>query len=125
MTLNNILMVGLGGGLGSIARFISVKTLDSKLNSVFPYGTLTVNVVGSFVLGMVYVWLSKKPGFENWSLFLGAGVCGGFTTFSAFTLENLNLIAQRQGGTAMLYIGVSLLAGILAVAGGAAVGQRL
>ncbi len=120
-----ILLVGLGGSLGSMLRYVSAKTIDARFNSVFPYGTLTVNLVGSFVIGIVYAFAMRKTGSDNWSVFLGAGFCGGFTTFSAFAVENLNLINQRLFSTSFLYIAVSILLGLLAVAGGTMIGNKL
>ena len=114
-----LLMIGLGGAIGSIARYLSVKLIDEKLNAVFPFGTLTVNIVGSFLLGMIYMLALRKVGLtENGRLFLGVGLCGGFTTFSAFALENFNLIHQKFFGLSVLYISCSVVAGILALAAG-------
>ena len=113
-------MVGLGGFLGSITRFIASKSIDDKLNVAFPYGTLTVNILGSFILGFVYALAMRKADFpETWRLLLGAGFCGGFTTFSAFAWENLNLIQGRLLSSSILYILLSLFAGFLAVWSGA------
>jgi fluoride exporter len=126
MDIYKVLAVGFGGFLGSIARYVTVKSVDDKLNAVFPYGTLSVNVIGSFLLGLIYVLASRKAGLtDNWRLFLGAGFCGGFTTFSAFALENFNLIEQKLGGISLAYVSVSLLAGLLALAAGVWLGRFL
>jgi fluoride exporter len=122
MTLYKIFLVGLGGSLGSMLRYISVKTIDGKLASLFPYGTLTVNLIGSFIIGLLYALIARKTGSENWNVFFGAGFCGGFTTFSAFALENFSLINQRMISTSFLYIGVSIVVGLLAVWAGMMVG---
>ena len=114
-----LLVVGLGGAIGSVARYLTAKVVDQKLNSVLPYGTLTVNLVGSFLLGIIYMLALRKAGLtENGRLFLGVGFCGGFTTFSAFALENFSLMQQKLMGTSILYISVSVVAGILALAAG-------
>lgn len=119
MDFYKVLVVGLGGFLGSIARYVTVKSVDEKLNTVFPYGTLTVNIAGSFFLGVIYALAIRKTGMtENWRLFTGAGFCGGFTTFSAFALENLNLIQQKMVGTSVAYLSISLVSGLLALAAG-------
>jgi CrcB protein len=125
MNIYKILLVGLGGSLGSMLRYVSAKTIDAKINSIFPYGTFTVNIVGSFVIGVVYALAMRKTGSDNWSVFLGAGFCGGFTTFSAFALENLNLINQKMFSTSIIYISVSILLGLLAVAAGTVIGNKL
>lgn len=126
MDIYKVLAVGFGGFLGSIARYVTVKSVDEKLNTLFPYGTLSVNIIGSFLLGLIYVLASRKTGMtEQWRLFLGAGFCGGFTTFSAFALENFNLIEQKLGGISLAYVSVSLLAGLLALAAGVWLGRFL
>lgn len=126
MDVYKVLAVGFGGFLGSIARYVTVKSVDEKLNAIFPYGTLSVNVIGSFLLGLIYVLASRKAGMtDHWRLFLGAGFCGGFTTFSAFALENFNLIEQKLGGISLAYVSVSLLAGLLALAAGVWLGRFL
>jgi CrcB protein len=124
MTLYTVLIVGAGGFVGSIVRFITVQSVDKKLNSVFPYGTLTVNLVGSFILGLILAIMLKKPGIApEWRLFLATGFCGGFTTFSAFAFENFNLLEQRFVGTSLVYMAISLVAGVLAVAAGMLIGK--
>jgi CrcB protein len=114
-----LLIIGLGGAFGSVSRYVMVKLVDGKLNSIFPYGTLAVNVVGSFLLGLIYMLALRKAGLtENGRLFLGVGFCGGFTTFSAFALENFNMMQQKLIGTSVLYISMSVVAGILALSAG-------
>jgi len=120
MNFSNVLLVGLGGFLGSIARFVASKSIDAKLNVIFPYGTLTVNIIGSFILGLVYTLAIRKGDFpESWRLLIGAGFCGGFTTFSAFAWENLNLMQGKLLSTSLLYVVISLVAGFIAVWSGA------
>jgi CrcB protein len=120
MTWSNILMVGIGGFLGSIARFVTSRSIDSKVNSIFPYGTFAVNIIGSFIIGFIYgLAIRKAPFPESWRLLLGAGFCGGFTTFSAFAWENLNLIQGKFVTVSILYVLISLVAGFLAVMSGA------
>lgn len=128
MTVNllKLLILGAGGFAGTIARYLTVAAVDRRLNAVFPYGTWCVNLLGSFLIGVVYILAARKLGIsDNARLFLGPGFCGGFTTFSAFAWENMNLIEQRLTGTAVLYICVSLVGGLLAVWAGAALGRQL
>jgi CrcB protein len=126
MDLLKILIVALGGSLGSVARYIAVRSVDARMNAFFPYGTLVVNLVGSFAIGLLYALAARKMGFsEQWRLFLGAGFCGGFTTFSAFAWENVSLMEQKMTPIALIYIGITLVAGILAVWGGSFVSRFL
>ncbi len=113
-----MLWVGVGGFFGSSLRF-----LISKLNQTWPLlslpaGTLTVNIAGSLLIGILAGIFAGRPAAGNMQLLLIAGFCGGFTTFSAFTFENLQLIENGQLSTALLYIVLSVILGILAVAAG-------
>ena len=126
MFINKLLLVGLGGFLGSVARYLSVRSVDLKFNAALPFGTMTVNVVGSFVLGVIWAWAARRTGdTENVRLFFITGFCGGFTTFSAFAFENFNLLDQKLHATSIIYIVASVLLGILAVVGGIFAGKHL
>ncbi len=127
MNVYKILLVGAGGFIGSIARYLTSFALDKRLNAVFPYGTMTVNLLGSFLLGLILAVAIKKTGnhMDEWKLFLGTGFCGGFTTFSAFAFENFNLFEQKLVGTAFLYIIISLIGGILAMWTGIMLGRSI
>lgn len=125
MNLLNILLVGAGGALGSMARYATVFTMERKLNSVFPYGTLAVNLVGSFVFGFILGLFVNKTGHGNWRLFLGTGFCGGFTTFSAFAFENTNLLAQKIPAAAVLYVAFSVAGGVAAAWAGLALAKNV
>ena len=111
MNVTHLLMVGAGGFFGSIARYLTVISVDRKFNAVFPLGTLTVNIVGSFILGVILAALVRKSGLhtEYWKLLLGTGFCGGFTTFSSFAVENINLIEAKFSLVAVSYIAVSVV----------------
>lgn len=112
--------------IGSIARYVATKTLDEKLNSIFPYGTLTVNVLGSFILGLIYALAIKKMGItENWRIFIGTGFCGGFTTFSTFAWESANLFEHKNFAVLSMYIIGSLMLGLLAILVGGWIGRSI
>ena len=114
--MKQLLLVGVGGFIGSIARF-----WVSKLNVYFhilsiPMGTLTVNILGSFIIGII-TGISAKNELISPSLrlFLMVGICGGFTTFSSFTNENLTLLQNGQIISALIYTGLSIFLGFTAV----------
>jgi CrcB protein len=125
MNIYKLLMVGLGGFLGSVSRYVTVLSIDARLNALYPYGTLAVNVIGSFLLGVYTVAIRKAEMGEYWRLFLGIGFCGGFTTFSAYAWENFSLIQQKLIVTSLAYALGSVVAGLLALAAGVWVGRFL
>jgi fluoride exporter len=126
MNFYNLILVGAGGMLGSILRYVTSRSIDEKLNSVFPYGTLSVNIAGSFILGMLYAWLSvKAPENASLKLLIGTGFCGGFTTFSAFAFENVGLWNQKLVGPSLLYVFLTLIIGFSAVVAGLATGKAI
>jgi CrcB protein len=115
------LLVALGSAIGGSARY-GVSILGARwLGLEFPWGTLSVNVIGSGLIG----WLSASVPVDPPSsrLFWMTGICGGFTTFSAFSLETLTLVRQGEAAKAVLYVGASLLVCGLAVAAGALLGR--
>jgi fluoride exporter len=125
MRLYQIFLVGIGGMLGSIARYLLSKSIDGRANSIFPVGTLSVNILGSLFLGFIYALTLRKAGLDDsWRIFLATGFCGGFTTFSAFALENFSLLHQRPI-VSIGYICISVILGILSVAAGFFAGKSL
>jgi CrcB protein len=125
MNFTKILLVGTGGFLGSILRYVTAWLVDRRIISVFPFGTLVVNLAGSFILGVLLAMVLKKGGQENWRLFLGTGFCGGFTTYSAFAAENVNLLQQKLVATSVVYIAISLILGFFAVMAGLFIGRNI
>ncbi|MEJ8818231.1 fluoride efflux transporter CrcB [Lacibacter sp. H407] len=110
--LKNFLLVGLGGAAGSMLRYAFSVWLK---HASFPLATFLVNIIGSFVIGLVFAYALRSESFAiNWRLFLAAGICGGFTTFSAFSLESLSLLQQQRIGMFFLYVIGSLLLGLAA-----------
>ncbi len=117
--LSGSLLVALGGGIGAWLRFVVGRLVGF---SAFPWATLLVNVSGSFAMGLLAGWLTRDAsGGEHWRLLLGVGVLGGFTTFSAFSLELALLIERGQLGTAAGYALASVIAGVLGLFAGLAV----
>lgn len=114
--MKHLLLVGLGGFIGSVARFLVSKLNLSWHFFSIPMGTLTVNVLGSFIIGIL-VGISAKSDLISTDLrvFLMAGFCGGFTTFSSFSSENLMLMQNGQVFTVLIYTSLSILLGFLAV----------
>ena len=109
----NFLLVGLGGAIGSMLRYAISLLVTVKQ---FPYSTFIVNIAGSFIIGAVLALSLKNDMFSNnWKIFLATGICGGFTTFSAFAAENMELLQGGKYGIAFIYIMASLLLGIAAV----------
>jgi len=116
MVMKNVLLVGLGGAMGSMARYLVALGLERVSWMALPLGTLTVNVLGSLIIGLL-IGISEKSILltVEWRMFLMVGICGGFTTFSSFTGENLMLMRNGQTPSLLLYTGLSLLLGFTAV----------
>jgi fluoride exporter len=114
--LKNILIIGSGGFVGSVARYlVSQLNLAISFHSI-PVGTLLVNIIGSFAIGFLTGIAEKSMILTpEWRLFLMVGLCGGFTTFSAFANENLMLMHNGQFLSVLLYTGLSIFLGFLAV----------
>lgn len=123
--MKSLLLVFLGGGLGSICRYLVALGFKSfKIQHFLYYQTLTVNVLGSFCIGLILGWLMKNnPQNSDLQLLLITGFCGGFTTFSAFSSENLNLLKSGQFLEFALYVSGSIILGLLAVFLGLALGK--
>ena len=113
MLVKNILLVGIGGMIGSVLRYLTGHFIR---HDSFPYATFAVNMVGSLLIGLIMGIAAKQEGFANWRLFLATGVCGGFTTFSAFAWENMQFLNQQRYGFFLIYTGASLILGLAAVA---------
>lgn len=113
--MKNILLVGLGGSIGSIARYLMQKWFASNYMQAFPWGTFAVNIIGCFLIGLF--WGLNFKSFDNnesWKLFLMTGLCGGFTTFSALTLEGIVLIKDQKLVLFFSYVAASVVLGLLA-----------
>lgn len=116
------LIVFLGGGLGAALRHGVNLAAARAFGYAFPFGTLTVNVVGSLAMGLIAAWFAfKGDASQHWRLFLTTGVLGGFTTFSAFSLD-VALLSERDAyGLAILYVVVSVAASLAGLFAGLAI----
>jgi CrcB protein len=122
-----MLLIGLGGALGSVARWLVSGWAQSLTpTSTFPWGTFAVNAIGSFAIGaLMTLALERALVSPNTRLFMVTGVLGGFTTFSAFSWEALALLRDAQWPAALAYTFGSLATGLIAAFAGAALAARL
>ena len=107
-------MVGLGGGLGSIFRYL-LSLIPLNETTDFPINTFIINVFGCIMIGFIVFFAMKNDLNENWVLFLKVGICGGFTTFSTFAIETGQLMKNGDASIAFLYVALSVLAGVFSV----------
>jgi len=107
-----LLLVGAGGFIGSVLRYLAAQFVQNKFLSAFPFGTLSVNVIGCFAIGCIFALAEKGNLSAEWRLFLATGICGGFTTFSAFSIETISLMKEGQMTGAFLYILASIALGL-------------
>jgi CrcB protein len=110
----NLALVAIGGAFGSVCRYLLNIGATRVLGPGFPYGTLSANAIGGFLMGVLVGVLALRGGAdqEKWRLLLGVGVLGGFTTFSSFSLEAGLMIERRQLEIAALYILTSVIAAV-------------
>ena len=128
--MNSLIYVALGGALGASMRHILGGAALRVFGPGFPAGTLLANVLGGFLMGVLVGWLALKgsnlaAGAGNIRLFLGVGVLGGFTTFSAFSLDAMNMIETKAYSHAALYIFASIVLSILALFIGLIIARKI
>lgn len=122
----NLLLVALGGAIGSVCRYLTGVLMTRLLGMAFPWGTLTVNVVGSFAIGFLTELVARKLNASmEMRLLIVVGFLGGFTTFSSFSLDTLALYERGATAAALAYILVSVTVSLLATFGGLAVGRAV
>ncbi|MEJ8804196.1 fluoride efflux transporter CrcB [Pontibacter sp. H249] len=113
-----LLAVGAGSFIGGSFRYLLALLIQNRSAVAFPFATLTVNIVGCFLIGLVFGLGVKGNISPEWRLFLATGILGGFTTFSAFSYESVNMLQSGQVGSALTYILASVLLGLLATFAG-------
>ena len=108
-----LLLVGSGGFLGSIARYLSQQTISKYYGDAFPIGTLLVNIAGCILIGVLFGFIEKGKLLDlETRAFLATGFCGGFTTFSAFSVENIIMLNKGEYFYVLLYVGLSVILGL-------------
>ncbi|MCB2137022.1 MAG: fluoride efflux transporter CrcB [Rhodobacteraceae bacterium] len=122
--IQTLLQVALGGAIGASARFLTNVAALRLLGGAFPWATLAVNIVGSFLMGVLAVYLAGKGGMRA-APFLMTGILGGFTTFSAFSLDTVTLFERGQTGAALGYVLTSVLLSLAAIVAGMALARGL
>ena len=112
----SILIVGFGGFIGTVARFLTSRYFQENIASVFPWSTFTINIIGSLLIGIFY-GISEQGDFmsPDIRLFLTVGICGGFTTFSTFSNDAFLLLKQEEWLRFAFYTSMSFFLGLLAV----------
>ena len=119
--MQNLLAVGLGGFLGAIARYTVGGFVDSRFNTRFPWGTLTVNLLGCLLIGAILGWVStREASSRTTELFLVTGILGSLTTFSTFGHDTVELLRQGALGSAAGNVALNVIVGLTAVALGLA-----
>lgn len=118
--MNLLLLVMAGGSVGAGARYLVGRGAFAAFGPGWPWGTLIVNVAGGLLMGVLVGALARFSAAEPWRLLLGVGVLGGFTTFSSFTLETVNMAEWGDWIGAMAYVGVSVAGSVLALLAGLA-----
>lgn len=122
--MKTVILVGIGGFIGSAARYLSTLYFNKIVPPPFPFGTFMVNIIGCLLIGVFFGvserfnWMSSE-----WRLFLTAGICGGFTTFSAFAYENLRLLQSSNYLTFALYTTASFVVCLMATFAGIALSK--
>jgi len=109
-----LLAIGTGSFLGGVFRYLLSQFVQTRVLSTFPYGTMIVNIIGCFLIGLVFGFSERGNLTQEWRLFLATGLLGGFTTFSAFSNETVGMLRDGQFFYASTYIVSSVIIGLIA-----------
>ena len=114
--IRTLLLIAIGGAIGSVLRYLTAIVVQKYYAAAFPLATFITNIVGCLLIGVFTGWMHKHQlCHANFKWFFITGFCGGYTTFSAFGLENYSLLQNHQSAIALLYIGASIFSGLAAV----------
>ena len=113
-----VLLVGFGSFIGGMSRYLVTLFVQNKILSTFPYGTLAVNIIGCFLIGVIYGLSERGNMNPEWRLFLATGIMGGFTTFSSFSNETVSMLRDAEYLPAFFYVAFSVMVGLTATFGG-------
>ena len=124
--MKTIFYIALGGGLGSVLRYLTTVVMNKYVQTAFPYATFVTNIIGCLLIGLFFGYLEKQNAVsQDLKLFLITGFCGGYTTFSAFSNENVQLLQSNQMVIAFLYISLSVFLGLMATWAGLTIAKGL
>ncbi|KGB52964.1 putative fluoride ion transporter CrcB [Sphingopyxis sp. LC81] len=112
--MNSLFPVMIGGAIGAGARHLVGQAMLARFGPAFPWGTLSINIVGSLLMGLLVGWLVRSGGGDTARLFVGVGILGGFTTFSSFSMEYWMLFERGQNAQAAAYVLASVIGAIAA-----------
>ncbi len=120
------LWIGIGGFLGANARFLLGQEIGRRLGTSFPYGTMTINVVGAFLIGIIFTLLTDRFLVDPlWRQLIVIGFLGGFTTFSSYAMETISLLQDGRWSSALLYVLGNNVIGLVACAAGVSLARSL
>jgi len=124
--MTHIVAIAAGGALGALLRYWTSTAIHSRFGTAFPYGTLTVNILGSLLMGFLYIWLTDRlASGQAVRAFLLIGLLGAFTTFSTFSMETLNLVESGHPGKALANVVISVTVCFAAATAGVFAARQL